>query len=125
MRLRNMCVKHSYYCSTSNYYSNEETGVWDSMTEFLNEFEDADIAMNLVFRWDIFEIESNNPEYPSNRYRAEVFIIAQREGIFMPQIIHSINQSEMERFTVYLQKHMDHLFDLWQPLTTPPIKDKQ
>ena len=48
-----MAVEHPYYCSESNYYSNKPSMTWETMTEFLDEFEGTDIDMNLVFRWDI------------------------------------------------------------------------
>ena len=47
---RLVSCEHPYYCSDGNYYSNEPNQRYETMTEFLDDFEDADINMNLVFK---------------------------------------------------------------------------
>lgn len=96
---------HPYYCATSNFYSNDATGHHATMTDFLDEFEDADVDMNYVFRWDI--------DFHDGSYSAEVHMIAQRKGIFMPQIIERIEEHEVERFLDYLKRHKDVGDLLW------------
>lgn len=58
-------TNHSYYCSDTNYYSDEASLEFDSVTEFLDGFEDADVDMNLCFRFDIGErnVDSDIEDY--------------------------------------------------------------
>lgn len=111
MTLDKMRVDHPYYCCGSNFYSYEPNYTWETATDFLNEFEESDIDMNLVFRWDINEEDVG-------RYSADVFIMAQRNGIYTPQHIRSINEQEIDRFARYLKKHWHRLNELWAPLSS-------
>lgn len=106
-------IEHPYYCSDSNYYSNEPRQRFTTMTEFLDAFEDADIDMNLCFRWDI-----HGPDEDSKRdhYTAEVFLILQRKGIFKPCAIANIAEHEVERFETYLRGHAETLMSMWRPI---------
>jgi len=99
--------KHPYYCSDSNYYSNEASSNFESMTDFLDSFEDCDVDMNLVFRWDIRKNDDDD------MYYAEIFMMLQRKGIFKPIMIDSVLESEVERFEKYLMKHKKVLNMLW------------
>lgn len=111
--LNALLVDHPYYCSESNYYSNDAGARWETMTEFLDEYEDADIDMNLVFRWDV---KPRGEENTAGRYCAEVFIMNQRKGIFSPHCIAHINEEEAVRFKKYLEKHWATLRAVWEPL---------
>ena len=109
--LEKLSVKHPYYCSDNNYYSSDAGDIYETMTEFLNVFADIDTDMNLCFRFDVIKKENEDG------YRAEVFIMQQRKGIFAPYIIHSINEEEAIKFKKYLQKHWQKLKEMWEPLT--------
>lgn len=98
--------------SDSNYYSSDPAEVWETMTDFLREFENADIDMNLVYRWDIRKREDCKLE----EYYAEVFIIKQRKGIYSPHHITNINEKEAIRFEKYLIKHWQTMQKLWKPI---------
>lgn len=113
MKLKDLAVKHSYYCSDNNYYSNKPQAEWDTMTEFLDEYEDADIDMNLVFRWDVYEPDADEDE---KKWRAEIFIMHQRKGIFAPHIIRKITEGDVKRFVKFLKKHKNYLKEIWMPL---------
>jgi len=113
--LNMLLADHPYYCSDSNYYSNDAGAEWETMTDFLNEFESCDIDMNLIFRWDVKrgeEGDSNEAEI-----YAEVFMMHQRKGIFSPHYIKNINEDEAARFHALLEKHWDTLKAMWQPLS--------
>lgn len=118
MKLKDLAVEHSYYCSESNYYSSKSSLSFSTMTEFLNEFESSDIDLNLCFRWDVKDVSESceNEEAKGVRYNAEVFLILQRKGIFLPCTIDSIVQEEVERFVKYITNHKKHLDDLWDPI---------
>ena len=105
--------KHPYYCSGSNYYSNEASQRYETATEFLDDWEEADVDMNLVFRWDIMPRGENGAD--SGRYCAEIFIMMQRKGIFKPIGIAHINEAEAVRLEKYLAKHLETIKALWAP----------
>lgn len=114
--LKDISVNHPYYCSDSNYYSNEPFQNYDTMTDFLEDFEDADIDMNLCFRWDIKQ-NLDDDENPTGGYCAEVFLMLQRKGIFKPCIIDSVSEEEAERFKAYAKLHWQTLAAIWNPIS--------
>jgi len=86
------------------------------MTAFLDEMEDADIDMNLVFRWDIKEKRAEETDNVTGEYYAEIFIMHQRKGLFCPHFVKTITEDEVARFISYLQKHKERLDEIWKPL---------
>jgi len=106
-----LAVNHPYSCSDTNFYSHQPEATWDNMSEFLDEYEDADIDKDLIFRWDV-----HAPDEKGEQYRAEVFIIRQRKGIFAPHLINSMQESDVDRFVALLKKHKARLNEIWQPL---------
>lgn len=113
--LKDLSVDHPYYCSDSNYYSREAGAEWETMAEFLDEFEDADEDMNLVFRWDLGTRTDSGEDH--GRYDASVFLMHQRKGLFSPHYIKHVNESEAERFKAYLEKHWKRLKEIWEPIS--------
>lgn len=107
-------ANHPYYCSESNYYNDDARMTFQTMSEFLDKFEGADIDLNLCFRWDVKKYEDDDFR---DGYYAEVFLMLQRKGKFIPCSIESINESEAERFKKYLIKHLETIKQLWMPLT--------
>lgn len=103
-------VEHPYYCSDSNYLSNSHSASWENAKEFLNEFEDADVDYNHVFRWDVYRNDDDT-------YRAEVFIIHQRKGLFIPHTIDSITEDDVDRFVSFLEKHYNRIIEMWKPIS--------
>lgn len=117
MSLLNQLAKsHPYYCSDSNYYSNEPREVFETMTDFLDDFENCDIDLNLCFRWDITQ-DVDDDENEIGTYNADVFLILQRKGIFKPCHINSISESEAERFNNYINNHWLKIKSLWNPVS--------
>lgn len=117
MTLEELAVDHPYYCADCNYYSNEAGATYDTMKEFLDEFEDADVDYNLVFRWDVKpNLSEEDYETPLGTYYAEVFIMQQRKGIFAPFYIRSITEDDVPRFVEYLKPHKERLEQIWMPL---------
>ena len=103
---------HPYYCADSNYYSNKASEHFDTVTDFLNEFESADIDMNLCFRFDI-KAHDNGTLY------AEFFLVLQRKGIFKPVYCQSYNpETESYRLEAYLKSHFAALTALFTPIST-------
>jgi len=110
-------ANHPYYCSESNYYSNDAAMHFDTATDFLDCFEGYDIDLNLCFRWDVRENMNDDDTAGLGTYYAEVFIMLQRKGIFKPCSIKSIGEHEVGRFVEYLHKHHEVLLRMWNPLS--------
>jgi hypothetical protein len=109
MKLEELAVEHDYYSSDTNYYSDDAGGTWETMTLFLDEFEDADVDMNLCFRWDVKKKDDGT-------FNAEVFLMHQRKGIYAPHFIKSIEENEVDRFEKYLRLHSETILNLWNPI---------
>ena len=110
VKIKDLAIDHDYYCSESNYYSNDPGDTWDSWPEFYDEYIDGDIDMNLIFRWDIHKHEK------SDRYWMEVFIIHQRKGIFAAHKISIVIDEDVESILELLQKHINKLKKIWMPI---------
>lgn len=115
MEIKDLAVNHPYYCSDSNYYSNQASERFSTMSDFLDAYFESDVDMNLCFRWDVKQKEDDN-ENKIDEYRAEIFIMLQRKGIFRPIMVESFNQSEVDRFLEYIKKHQETLAKIWEPL---------
>tara|TARA_B100002049_G_scaffold237323_1_gene228060 strand:+ start:11572 stop:11952 length:381 start_codon:yes stop_codon:yes gene_type:complete len=112
--LEELAVDHPYYCSDSNYYSREFKQNYSTMTEFLDAWEELDVDQNLCFRWDV--THSKDDEAELGEYFAEVFIMEQRRGLFIPCMINSIDEDEAKRFKAYAEKHWNTIRKIWSPL---------
>ncbi len=109
MRLENLAIDHDYYCSDSNYYSNDASLTYANWPDFYNDFFDCDVDMNLIFRWDI-------KQHDSGEYYMEVFMMQQRKGIFAPIYISVVNDQDCNSIIELLQKHIDKLKKIWEPI---------
>lgn len=114
--LADLAIDHPYYCSDSNWFSREAFMVFDTASEFLDEFENTDIDMNLVFRWDVSE-NTDADDISDGTYYAKVFMMKQRKGLFHPIHIATIDQGDCLRFCNYLDKHWQRIKDIWMPLS--------
>lgn len=114
-------IKHSYYCSDSNYCSNECTRAFGSFGEFLSEFGDADFDMNLLFRWDWCEGDDHGlPEYNGDDYyrngRLQICWMGQRKGLYFTSFI-SVCRADEPEVIKFLKPRFDHLVSLWEGIT--------
>ena len=110
MTLKELAINHPYYASESNYYSKDASSSYQTMSEFISEFTDADIDMNLIYRWDVHKHDK------VETYWAEVFIIHQRKGIYSPVVIHHFAEDEVSAFVSLVSKHKEKLLELWKPI---------
>lgn len=106
-----LLIDHDYYCSESNFYSNDPAMKWDTWADFYEEYIDADIDMNLIFRWDIKKREETNRRY------MEVFMIHQRKGIFAPHHIDLVDEQDFDSIKELLNKHYAKLQKIWHPIS--------
>ena len=113
--LKELTVKHPYYCSESNYYSNDPAESYGTMTEFLDDFEGMDPDLNLCFRWD-FRDSVDEDDKPTGNVSAEVFLMLQRKGIFKPCSVAVVTEEESIRFKAYAERHLEVIKKMWSPL---------
>lgn len=110
MEFKDLLVEHDYYASPSNYYSKEPKENWKTFQDFYDEYHNADIDINLIYRWDIREDEDGS-------LYMEVIFIRQRKGIYSPQHIEKVTESDFENIQKLLQPHMDKIAKNWLPFT--------
>lgn len=114
--IKELAVKHDYYCSDSNYYSNDARQEFDDFDDFFAEMGDADVDMNLMFRWDVKE-NYDDDDKPTGEYYLEAFFIQQRKGKFVPIHIRKIEEKDVQKFTEFAAKHWAKLKSIWEPLS--------
>lgn len=97
-------TKHQYYCHDEGWYGKSGHS-YDSWKFFLEEMGEADLDLNLVFRWD-WDKEENT---------LKVYWLQQRRGLFQAAII-QVTQEDEEGIIAWLKPRFDHLLSLWSPL---------
>lgn len=119
---------HPYYCSESNYYSNDCHADYGSWQGFVEAEGDNDLDMNLLFRWDwnadeYFDddtIEARR-EYAGrfgdkdHAWTLSLFWILQRKGIFRCTEIKVCKADEVAVRT-WLVERAQHMVSVWEPL---------
>lgn len=113
---------HPYYCSGSNHYSNEPRSSYETLADFLDDFEETDVDMNLCWRWDM---KPKDEDDLSQGHYAQVFLMLQRKGIFKPCEIATVRPEHLPRFRTYLEKHWKTLQALWAPISTANTEASQ
>lgn len=109
--LKDLAVDHPYYCSNSNYYSNDASVTLNTWKDFYTMYKNADVDMNLIFRWDLHLTEGY-----TDRYSMYIFIMHQRKGIFAPFIIKYVDETDLHEILEILNKHYEKIKELWEPL---------
>lgn len=111
LTLKDLAVKHPYYCSDSNRTDVSAAEVYEDFKSFFDEYGDADIDMNLCFRFDLIE----NEFFPD--YHLKIYIIQQRRGHFVPIHIRYVGEDDTENLIKYLTKHAAYANNLFNPIT--------
>lgn len=115
---------HSYYCSESNYYAPGNDQPFQhhkSWAEFIDAEGDADLDMNLVFRWDWREGEdwgagefTGDVNYRNGRLL--IYFMGQRKGLYRWAEV-EVCRADEPAVRAYLEPRLKHLMALWAPLT--------
>ena len=105
-----LLVKHDYYCSDNNYYSQDAQSYFDTFSDFYEVMGETDVDRNLCFRFDIHERDNLT-------YYAEIFIMQQRNGRFWPVFINSVTEEDTELIIKYLTPH-------WEKWIINKLKDQ-
>lgn len=108
--IKDLAIKHDYYSSDHNYYSNEARTEYSHWPAFAAEAAQSDEDLNLCFRWDVHQDDYG-------RYYMEVFCIRQRKGLYWPYLIRSITDEDVPSILEYLGRHWAKLQRLWCPLS--------
>lgn len=109
---------HPYYCSESNYYSNECYAHYECWADYLEDYDEAtDVDMNLIFRWDIkphYDYDEESHEIETGKFELYIFRIKQRKGIFECQEI-IITSEDIPAIEAYLKPYYETIKQLWRP----------
>lgn len=111
MKIKDLAVEHSYYCSNTNYYSLKETYHYATWDDFMVEMGDIDKNLNFLFRFDIKEDEE------TNKYYAELFYMQQRKGLFVISIVDEVKDKDADSINGYLKEYWDYIKELWSPIS--------
>ena len=79
---------------------------------------DADCDMNLVFRFDIKQKDTDITETDNPEYYMEIFMVHQRKGRFVPFYIENVYEEDFELLKEYLEKRYLKIQQLWQPFSS-------
>jgi hypothetical protein len=117
-------VKHDYYCNEGNYYASKQPyREFKNWADFMEEFGDSDMDMNLLFRWDWNPIKyAEDDETPvwskDDNYRDGqllLFWMGQRKGLYQWSVVEVCKADEPE-IIKFLEPRLKHLMKLWEPL---------
>ena len=112
--IKDLAKDHNYYCEECNYYKNGTTEKYGTWQHFLEEYGEASIAMNLIFRWDIIF----NDE--TNKYYMKLFFMQQRKGRYYCCIVEEVKDEDEQSIRKFLERYWEYIKTLWIP-----ISDKQ
>jgi hypothetical protein len=112
-------VDHPYYCNEGNFYANGTVQRYGSWLDFAAAEGDADLDMNLVFRWDwARRDEAAADPY----YRAEtlsLFYMGQRKGLYRCAIV-DVCRADEPAIRAWLAVRWAHMQTLWAPFAVSP-----
>ena len=102
--------EHPYYCSEN------DTARHDSWSDYEAKMGNADVDLNLVFRWDIHIDGDEDGKPPADWTRATltIHIVQQRKGRHRTHEIRMTRDDEPAIF-VYLTKHWETMQAVWAP----------
>jgi hypothetical protein len=112
-------TNHSYYCSESNYYSNEAYDEFDTWEDFKFGWLDKDLTLdhdlNLCFRYDVLKYE--------DKFELDLFFIQQRKGIFYPVVIKSITEEDLSEINTFLKSAWEYHKNQWAEINEENISN--
>lgn len=114
-------VEHPYYCNEGNYYApgnDQPTEAYKTFSAFLAEEGDADMDMNLLFRFDWSEDDdtafNGDPYYRNGKLL--LFWMGQRKGLYRWTEI-EVCRADEPAVIEFLRPRFAHMLRLWEPLT--------
>ncbi|MBB6306284.1 hypothetical protein [Xanthobacter tagetidis] len=117
-------VEHPYYCNEGNYYApgnDQPNAEYKTFSAFLAGEGDADMDMNLLFRFDWSEDDgmafNGDPYYRNGKLL--LFWMGQRKGLYRWTEI-EVCRADEPAVIEFLRPRLAHLLRLWEPLTPTP-----
>lgn len=107
-------IKHPYYLSDSNWYSNEARICFQSWDDFIAEWGDADKDYNLLFRWDWTVYDKDDVDPGDNHSVLLLGYMLQRKGKYVPIVIENPDKSREDEIRAFLQERLDYLLTVWE-----------
>jgi hypothetical protein len=108
-------VKHPYYATEGCYFasgSNYPHIELDSWKEFLDEWEDADLDYNLVYRWDWKEAD---PDEGRETDELHIFFMGQRKARPQSVFVRVVKDDETDVIR-WLTPRAQRLAEVWAPI---------
>lgn len=114
-------AEHPYYASEGNYFENGLHYTYKSWSDFLAEWEDADMDMNHIYRWDWSEGEDAGAGayMGDDNYRngvLKLFYIGQRKAICL-SCEAAVCRADEPAVLAFLKLRYEHLLTMWTPLS--------
>jgi len=108
-------TNHPYYQSEGCYYSNEAHMEFDSLQDFLKEFEDADLDMNRVICYDWEKIDPEDFEEGEDKTpELRIYFMKQRKAAPLSCYMKvEPTKENQERVYKFLEKHYKQSQLLW------------
>jgi hypothetical protein len=104
-------VDHAYYCSASDG-GGEECETW---AEFLDEWNDADMDYNLLFRFDWHDADNKDNDIEDGIDELELFYVQQRKGR-ISKVTVKVGKPQENEIIEWLKVRLAYLRELWQPI---------
>lgn len=97
---------HPYYCATGCYWASVRVAAlrYASWAAFFRKYDDADVDMNLIWRWDWIEDELT------------LYMMHQRHARPTSHTIRVTHEDE-PAIRAYLAKHWARMQEIWAPFT--------
>ena len=113
-----LLTEHDYYCSDSSWFNLGFDTNYKTFKDFHAEMGESDDDMNLVFRFDIKQRDSDETQSEIPSYYMEIFMVHQRKGRFVPFFIENVFEEDFELLINYLQKKYAKIQQIWSPFST-------
>lgn len=111
----NLRVEHPYLCEAA-----DEIQYYRTVDEFISEWDDVDIDLNLCFRWDIHknEVYSKDPEDRRADSEGVFHFLLQRKGYRITCKVEQVNATDFSKLNEFLRPHWEKIKRIWEPLSS-------
>lgn len=117
-------IDHPYYCSESNYFKPGNSGTetvshYKSWGDFFEDYKEADLDMNLLFRfdWEGENADGEKLDYLKDPYyrsgKLKLFFFMQRKGYHQTKII-EVCAADEPAVLQFLAERWQHMRALWE-----------
>jgi hypothetical protein len=112
-------TEHMYYFSATNYYVGNKYGEnygraeYETWDDFCESWGDYDLDYNFLVRYDILQKRDSRTDELIDGFQLWLLFILQRKGIYLPVVIHNIDEQDMEDINKTLSNHWEYMRDMW------------